>query len=56
MEINLSDYVNSKVFVQLEDDRFQHHVVSFFINLNPAKCNYKIYIKELVAIIRYFKL
>ncbi len=55
MEIDSSDYVSSKVLSQLGDDGLLHPVVFFSKNLNPSECNYEIYDKELLAIIRYFK-
>lgn len=55
MEIDSSDYVNSKVFFQLNDNELLHLVIFFFKNLNPTKCNYEIYDKEILTIIKYFK-
>ena len=50
-----SDYVSSVVFSQLSNDKLLHPVAYFSKNLNPAECNYKIYDKELLAIIRCFE-
>ena len=55
VETDLSDYVSSGVFSQLGDDKLLHSMAFFSKNLNPAKCNYKIYNKDLLAIIRYFE-
>ena len=55
VETDFSDYVSSRVFFQLSKDRLLHLVAFFSKNLNPAECNYKIYDKELLAIIRYFE-
>ena len=52
---NLSDYISSKVVFQLSDDKLLHFMAFFSQNLNPAKCNYEIYNKELLAIIRCFE-
>ena len=51
MEINSFDYVNSGVNFQLGEDKLLYLVTFFIKNLNPAKCNYEIYDKELLAII-----
>ena len=55
VEIDSSDYVSSRVFSQLSDDKLLHPVAFFLKNLNPAECNYEIYNKELLAIIRCFE-
>ena len=55
LKIDLSDYISSKVFSQLGDDEMLHSKAFFYINLNPAECNYEIYDKELLAIIRCFE-
>ena len=55
VETDSSDYVSSGVLSQLGDDELLHPIAFFSKNLNPAKCNYKIYDKELLAIIRCFE-
>ena len=55
VETDSSDYVSSGVLSQLGDDELLHPVAFFSKNLNPAECNYEIYDKELLAIIRCFK-
>ena len=55
VEKNLSNYINSKVFFQLGDDKLLYSIAFFFKNLNLAECNYKIYNKELFAILRCFE-
>ena len=55
VETNSSNYVSSGVFSQLGEDELLHPVAFFSKNLNPAECNYEIYDKELLAIIRYFE-
>lgn len=55
MKRNLSDYVSSRVFSQLGNDKLLHPIAFFSKNLNLAKCNYEINDKELLAIIRYFE-
>ena len=55
VETDSSDYVSSGVLSQLGDDGLLHPVAFFSKNLNPAECNYEIYDKELLAIIRCFE-
>ena len=52
MEINSSDYVNAGMLSQLNDKGVLHLVAYFSRKMAPAKCNYEIYDKELLAIIR----
>ena len=51
MEIDFFNYVNSGVFFSLNKDRLLNSIACFSQNLNPAECNYNIYIKKLLAII-----
>ena len=51
VEINLSDYVNAGVLSQPDDNSIFHPVAYFSRRMSAAKCNYKIYDKELLAII-----
>jgi hypothetical protein len=44
------------VLSQLSDDGELHLVTFFSKNLAPAECNYEIYDKELLAIVRGFEL
>lgn len=55
VEADSSDYVSSSVFAQIGEDELLHPVAFFSKKLAPAKCNYKIYNKELLAIIRCFE-
>ena len=55
VETDFSDYISSKVLSPLGKDGLLHPVTFFSKNLNPAECNYKIYDKELLAIIRCFE-
>ena len=55
VETNSSDYVSSGVLSQLGDNVLLQPVAFFSKNLNPAECNYEIYDKELLTIIRCFK-
>ena len=55
LEADSSDHVNGGVLSQYDDDGVLHPVAFYSKNLNPAECNYKIYNKELLTIIRYLK-
>ena len=55
VETNSSDYISSRVLSQLGEDGLLHLVAFFSKNLNPAECNYEIYDKVLLAIIRCFE-
>ena len=55
VKTDFSDYVSSGVLFQLGEDGLLHSVTFFFKNLNPVECNYEIYDKELLAIIRCFE-
>ncbi len=52
LETDSSDYVNGGVLSQYDDDGVLHPVAYYSKNLTPAECNYHIYDKELLAIIR----
>ena len=52
LETDSSDYVNGGVLSQKDDDGLLHPVAFYSKNLAPAECNYQIYDKELLAIIR----
>ncbi len=55
VETDSSDYVSSGGLSQLEEDELLPPIAFFLKNLNPAECNYKIYDKELLAIIQCFE-
>ena len=55
LKTDSSDYVNSDVLSQKDDDDVLHSVAFYSKNLLSAECNYKIYDKELLAIIRCFE-
>ena len=50
-----SDYVSRGILFQLGDNGLLHLVAFFSKNFNPFECNYEIYDKELLAIIRCFE-
>jgi hypothetical protein len=55
VETDSSDYVASGVLSQKDEDGILHPVAFFSKKLVPAECNYEIYDKELLAIIRCFE-
>ena len=55
IKANSSDYVTKGILSQYNKDRVLYSIVYFSKRLNPAECNYEIYNKELLAIIKYFK-
>jgi hypothetical protein len=55
VETDSSDYVSSGVLSQKGEDGLLHPVAFFSKKLIPAECNYEIYDKELLAIIRCFE-
>jgi hypothetical protein len=54
IECDASDWVVSGILSQSHDDILRP-VAFFSIKINPAECNYPIYDKELLAIIRAFE-
>lgn len=52
VETDSSDYVNAGVLSQMDDDGMLHPVAYFSRKMAPAECNYEIYDKELLTIIR----
>jgi hypothetical protein len=55
METDASDYESAGVLSQYDDDGILHLVAVFSKKHSPAKCNYEIYDKELMAIVRAFE-
>ena len=55
VETDSSDYVSAGVLSQKDDNSILHPVAFFLKRMVPAECNYKIYDKELLAIIQCFK-
>jgi hypothetical protein len=54
LETDASDEVIAGVLSQLGDDQFWHLIAYFSKTIAPAELNYKIYDKEMLAIIRSF--
>ena len=55
VKANLFNYITRGILSQYNEDRVLHPIIYFLKQLSPAECNYEIYNKELLAIIRYFK-
>ena len=52
VETDASDYVSAEVMSQHDDNGILHPVAFFSKKHTPAECNYEIYNKKLMAIIR----
>ena len=52
LETNFLDHVNGGVLSQKDEEGRLWLITYFSKNLNPAECNYQIYDKELLAIIK----
>ena len=55
LKIDSSDYVNEKVLSQYDDENNLHSVIFYNWNLLFAECNYEIYNKKLLIIVRCLK-
>jgi len=55
LEIDSSDYVNDGILSQYDDEGTLHPMIYYSKNLSFAECNYEIYDKKLLAIIRAFE-
>ncbi|KAH0613238.1 uncharacterized protein H6S33_009618 [Morchella sextelata] len=55
VETDASDYVSAGILSQRDDEGILHPVAIFSKKHSPAECNYEIYDKELLAIIRCFE-
>ena len=55
VEANSSNYITGGILSQYNKDGVLYSIIYFLKQLNPAKYNYEIYNKELLAIIKYFK-
>ena len=55
IKANLSNYITRGILSQYNKDGVLYLIAYFLKWLNPAKYNYKIYNKELLAIIKCFK-
>jgi hypothetical protein len=55
IETDASDYVSAGILSQKDDEGVLHPVAFFSKKHSPQECNYEIYDKELLAIIRVFE-
>jgi len=55
LETDFSNYVNGGVLSQYDDEGILHSVTFYSKNMVLAECNYEIYDKELLTIIRCLK-
>jgi hypothetical protein len=55
VETDASDYVSAGILSQRDDNGILHPVAFFSKKHSPAECNYEIYDKELMAIVRCFE-
>jgi hypothetical protein len=55
VETDTSDYISAGILSQYDDEGVLYPVAFFSKKHSPAKCNYEIYDKELMAIIRAFE-
>ncbi len=55
LKINASDYVKDEILSQYNDERVSHSVAFYNKSMILAECNYHIYDKKLLVIIRCFK-
>jgi hypothetical protein len=55
VKTDASDYISTSILSQYDDEGVLHPVTFFSKKHSLAECNYKIYDKELMAIIRAFE-
>ncbi len=55
LEIDSFNYVNDEVLSQYDDEDVLHLIVFYSKNMSSAECNYEIYDKKLLIIIRAFE-
>ena len=55
LKIDFSNYVNAKILSQYDDEEILHLVVFYSRNMISIECNYEIYDKKLLVIIRCLK-
>ena len=55
VETDASDYISVGVMSQYDDNSILHPVTFFSKKHTPAECNYEIYDKKFIAIIRCFE-
>ena len=55
LKIDVFDYINDEMFFQYDDEKVFHFVTFFNKNMMSIECNYEIYDKKLLIIIRCLK-
>ena len=55
VKLNSNNYVFAKILSQKKENNIVRFIAYFSKTLLSAECNYKIYDKELLTIIRYFE-
>ena len=55
LKIDFSDYINVKILSQYDDENVLHSVAFYFKNMLSIECNYEIYNKKLLIIVRCLK-
>jgi len=55
IKTDLSNYITGGILFQYNEEGVLYPIVYFLKWLSPAECNYEIYDKELLAIIRCFE-
>ncbi|KAI0992163.1 hypothetical protein K3495_g16023, partial [Podosphaera aphanis] len=55
LETDASDYVSSGILSQKDEEGILHPVAFLSKKFDPAECNYEVYDKELLAIVRCFE-
>jgi len=55
VETDASDYVSASILSQYDDEGILHPVAFYSKKHSPAECDYQIYDKELLAIVRVFE-
>jgi hypothetical protein len=55
VETDASNYISASILSQYDDKGVLHPVALFLKKYSLDKCNYKIYDKELIAIVRAFE-
>ena len=55
LKINFSDHINVEVLLQYDDENVLHSVAFYFKNMLSIECNYEIYNKKLLVIVRCLK-
>jgi len=55
LKTDFSNYVNDEVLSQYDDEEILHSIIFYSKNMISAECNYEIYNKKLLIIIRCLK-